>query len=107
MSPEAPIFNDLEIGDLVNHVLYGRSWVGVILEFREEVVGLNDRRRTKALVQIQPGTDHEGFFKRSAPTDRLSDNMGYVSVHWLFKVKIENANTRSSRGSTSSSRRDD
>lgn len=103
MSSEAPTFNDLEIGDLVNHVLYGRSWVGVILGFREEIVGLNDRRRTKAMVQVQPGTEHEGFFKRSSSADRLSENMGYVSVHWLFKVKIEHANTRPSRNSTPSS----
>jgi hypothetical protein len=103
MPPDAPIFSDLEVGDLVNHVLYGRTWVGIILGFREEVVGLKDRRRTKAMVQIQPGTDHEGFFRRSAAADRVNENMGYVSVHWLFKVKIENANTRSSRGSTPSS----
>lgn len=100
MSTCGPIFNDLEVGDLVNHVLYGRSWVGIILGFTEEIIGLNDRRRTKALVQIQPGTEHEGFFKRSSKADRVNENLGYVSVHWLFRVKVENENTRSSRSKT-------
>mgnify|MGYP003138048405 CR=1 FL=1 len=100
MSTRAPIFNDLEVGDLVNHVLYGRAWVGVILGFTEEIIGLNDRRRTKALVQIQPGTEHEGFFKRSSKADRINENLGYVSVHWLFRVRVKNENTRSSRSET-------
>jgi hypothetical protein len=107
MSKQGPIFNDLDIGDLVNHVLYGRAWVGVILEFTEEIIGLNDRRKTKALVQIQPGTEHEGFFRRASSADRINENLGYVSVHWLFKVKVENGYTRSTRSSSPPSGRGD
>lgn len=94
---------NLEVGDLVTHVLYGEKWIGMILNFREEVLGLNDKRRVKALVQIQPGTEFEAFFKRSSAADRVNDNLGYVSVHWLFKIKEKNGKTRSSRRKTPSS----
>ena len=100
MKDHVESYNDLEIGDLVNHILYGRTWVGMILGFREEIIGLNDKRRIKALVQIQLGTEHENFFKRSSLSDRINENLGYVSVHWLFKVRVENASTRSSRSET-------
>lgn len=93
---------DLEIGDLVTHLLYGDSWIGMIVDFREEILGLTDRRRIKALVQVQPGTEFEGFFKRSSVADRVNDNLGYVSVHWLFKVKEKNGNFRSPRDKTPS-----
>ena len=97
--------DQLKIGDLVTHVLYGRGWIGVILEFRDEEETKEDRRKKKALVQIQPGTEYERFFKRSSESDRVNDNLGYVLVHWLFKVKEKNGNTRSTRSKTSSSRR--
>ena len=82
----------LKIGDLVTHVLYGRGWVGVIVDFKQETRESNDKRKKQALVQIQPGTEFESFFKRSSPTDRVNDNLGYVSVHWLFKIKEKNGN---------------
>lgn len=100
------IDKNLEIGDLVTHVLYGRGWIGVILEFKEEIVGTNNKRKQKALVQLQPGTEYENFFKRSLTYDRVNDNLGYVSVHWLFKVKEKNGNTRPPRSETPASRRD-
>lgn len=95
--------DNLKIGDLVTHVLYGRGWVGIIVGFREEIIGTQNKRKRKALVQVQPGTEHEGFFKRCSKADRVNDNLGFVSVHWLFKVKEKNGNTRSSRDETSQS----
>ena len=89
--------NNLEIGDLVTHIFYGRAWIGIIIDFREEIVGVNDKRKIKALVQIQPGTEFEGFFKRSSATDRVNESLGYVSVHWLFKVKVKDGDTRPTR----------
>ena len=97
--------DDLEIGDLVTHVLYGRGWIGVILEFKEPDSSSEDRIRRKALVQLQPGTEYGNFFRRSLSYEKINDSLGYVSIHWLFKVKERNGNTRSSRGKTSSSRR--
>ena len=94
---------DLKIGDLVTHVLYGRGWLGVIISFREDIPGTSSKRRTKALVQIQPGTKYDGFFERCLPSDRLNYNLGYVSVHWLFGAVERNDKTRSSRKKISSS----
>ena len=97
---------NLEIGDLVTHVLYGEKWIGFILDFREEVTGTLDKRRKQALVQVQPGTEFESFFQRASNNDRVNDNLGYVSIHWLFKIKEKNANTRPSRSKTSGRGRD-
>ena len=96
---------NLCIGDLVTHVLYGRGWIGVIVDFRKKSAKPKDKRKAQALVQIQPGTEHEGFFKRCSEFDRVNDNLGYVSIHWLFKVKEKNGNTGSSRDKASPSRR--
>ena len=91
--------NNLSAGDLVTHVLYGKKWIGIIVSFRrEEVVKSNiNKRKIKALVQIQPGTEFEGFFKRTNPSDRINDNLGFVSIHWLFKLKEEDGEIRSTR----------
>ena len=84
---------NLKIGDLVTHVLYGGDWIGVIVSFKEDKGAKNYKRNRKALVQIQPGSEYENFFKRSSNTDRINDNLGYICVHWLFKAKVKNANT--------------
>ena len=91
---------DLSVGDLVTHVLYGKEWVGVILGFKEasEVFG---SKNEKALVQIQPGTKFEQFFKNKvSESNRLNDNLGYVTTNWLFKIEIKDAKFRSSRNET-------
>ncbi len=97
--------DELKIGDLVTHVLYGRTWIGMIVEFRECPEPTEDKRKKKALVQIQPGTEFESFFKRASEIDRKNDNLGYVSVHWLFKVKEKDGNTGPTRSKTSPGRR--
>ncbi len=96
MSEASKNYNNLQAGDLVNHILYGGKWIGFILSFREEVVGTLDKRRKQALVQIQPGTEFECFFQRCSNNDRVNDNLGYVSVHWLFKIKEKDGDSRSS-----------
>ena len=95
---------DLEIGDLVTHVLYGRGWIGVIIDFKQSSQDSEERRKRKALVQLQPGTEHANFFKRSLKYEKINDSLGYVSVHWLFKIREKNGNPRSSRSKTPPSR---
>lgn len=95
----------LKIGDLVTHALYGAEWIGVIIAFPEEVV--DDLMKEKALVQVQPGTKYEGFFDQHSSKDKVNSNLGYVSIHWLFKMEIKNANLRPARNSTSRRPRDD
>ena len=78
---------NLKVGDLVTHALYGKEWIGLILGF-EIVEDLDPDPKEKALVQIQPGTKYEFFFKdRLFSSAKVSDNVGYVSIHWLFKLE--------------------
>jgi hypothetical protein len=91
---------DLSIGDLVTHVIYGNSWIGIILGFMQDGDSM-DSRGEKALVKIQPGTKHEGFFKnRVASQYRMTDNIGFVTTNWLFKMRLKNDNSRSTRDET-------
>ena len=77
----------LKIGDLVTHVLYGPEWIGMIVSIQEDK-GVTDMTRIQALVQVQPGTKYDGFFaKRFSQKNKLNDNLGYVSINWLFKVE--------------------
>ena len=88
---------DLSVGDLVTHVLYGKEWVGVILAFKEEP-GRLDNRTEKALIQIQPGTRFEGFFKTKVmPENRLNDDLGFITTNWLFKIEANNGSARFTR----------
>lgn len=87
MSKNGSRVRNLQVGDLVTHVLYGEKWIGVIVAFRDEVSSPSGNKKERALVQIQPGTQFEGFFKRSTVTDRINENLGYVSIHWLFRIK--------------------
>jgi len=91
---------DLAIGDLVTHILYGKEWIGVILEFKND-----GNRKTlhskKALVQIQPGTKHEGFFRQKVSKEnKINDNLGYVSSNWLFRIEIKHGNAGFTRKKT-------
>lgn len=97
---------NLAIGDLVTHVLYGKEWIGIILGFKPIENKSNlDSRNEKTLVQIQPGTKYEGFFKsRVSKKDSINPNLGYVTTNWLFKIRIKDENPRPPRNKTSKSR---
>lgn len=102
MAPRKSSNRDLCIGDLVTHALYGKEWIGIIIEFEndDEAKGLSKK---KALVQMQPGTKYDGFFDKRAVHNRVHKNLGYVSIHWLFKIEVKDGDTGSSRIKTSSS----
>ena len=100
MDPNISKIKDLTIGDLVTHILYGKEWVGMILGFKDED-GSYGTRSEKALIQIQPGTKFESFFRdRVAPKDRMNENLGYVTTNWLFKIEVKNEKLRPSRDKT-------
>jgi len=82
---------NLKPGDLVTHALYGKKWIGVIVSIvtPDEKDSYEVISKDKALVQIQPGTEHEGFFERTSVADRVNKNLGYVSIHWLFKWEVD------------------
>ena len=72
------------MGSLVTHLLYGRDWVGVLMGIEEENKGLSSPREI-GLVQMQPGTKYQNFFKKNVSTsNRVNDTLGYVSINWLF-----------------------
>ena len=89
---------DLKIGDLVTHILYGKEWIGMIIKFMDPKTQAQTSRE-KALIQIQPGTKFDGFFnKNSLQANRVGQNLGYVSVNWLFKIEIKDGKVGPSRG---------
>jgi hypothetical protein len=91
---------NLKVGDLVTHILYGKEWIGMITKFMdpEHQSQLN---KEKALIQIQPGTKFDGFFnKNSLDSNRITQNLGYVSVNWLFKIEIKDGEVRPARDKT-------
>ena len=79
---------ELAVGDLVTHVLYGKEWIGMILGFKQDSYPQGSKKTEKALVQVQPGTKYENFFKdRVATRDKKTDSLGYVTTNWLFKLQ--------------------
>ena len=81
---------DLKVGDLVTHVLYGREWIGMIIAFKD-TDNLQDPRSERALVQIQPGTKYEDFFKtKVSEKERVNNSLGYITSNWLYKIEILN-----------------
>ena len=88
---KSSITRNLKVGDLVYHLLYGKEWVGILLEIID-VHDCEDKRagsrRKMALVQMQPGTKFESFFsKKVSIRNRITDSMGLVSANWLFKLE--------------------
>ena len=81
------------MGDLVYHLLYGKEWVGVILEttdaFSESDSGSTTHKEL-ALVRMIPGTKYENFFsKMVSKQNKITDSLGFVSMDWLFKREEE------------------
>lgn len=78
---------DINVGDLVTHVLFGKEWIGIVLDFKDEQ-NKKTLHSERALVQIQPGTEYENFFARKVSTrNKITDSLGYVSTNWLVKIK--------------------
>jgi len=82
---------DLVTGDLVSHLLYGKEWIGIIISFKEDSIVDRGLHNEKALVQIQPGTAYEGFFKNKVTSkNMITPDLGYVSTNWLFRLELVN-----------------
>ena len=102
MGPRKSNDRNLKPGDLVTHALYGKEWIGIIVSIKspEKQDSKEIISKKKAVVQIQPGTAHEGFFERTSAADRVNKNLGYVSIHWLFKWEVDNVYTGFTRNKT-------
>ena len=76
---------ELKVGNLVNHILYGREWVAIILKFSRKPDTLTTKYR--ALVRMVPGTRYESFFKKYTAKMKETDSQGWVSINWLISLE--------------------
>jgi hypothetical protein len=79
-----PNSQDVIVGDLVWHLLYGPEWIGVLIKKVYEERGSSNL----ALVLMLPGLEHSLHFKRALTIRKVNDSMGYVSEHWLRKYDM-------------------
>ena len=90
MRKRTSIIRGLKIGDLVYHALYGRKWVGIlidIIDVYEEDNALSNHAEF-AIIQMQPNTKYEHFFKQMvSQKNKLTDSCGLVSMSWIFKLE--------------------
>ena len=81
--------HQLITGDLVYHLLYGPEWRALFLKYDPmESTGL-DLGRQMCLVHLQPGTEHQFYFKKTLTKHRITDSMGYVSLNWLRVLELK------------------
>ena len=66
---------NLEVGNLVYHILYGRVWKAIVLQI--------DVEDEKCLVHMVPGSQHEFHFRKKYIKTNDSDVSGWVSSRWL------------------------
>ena len=76
---------EIKVGDLVNHILYGREWIAVVLKFSRKPDALTTKYR--ALVRMVPGTRYESFFRKYTESVKETEFQGWVSSNWLIKVE--------------------
>jgi len=74
----------LAVGDLVYHILYGKGWLGIIIEIEEIEVGLSSGRAS-ALVHMVPGSEYGSHFDK-AFSKKEGIGRGWVTTNWLVKI---------------------
>ena len=72
-------------GDTVYHVLYGREWLGIVLEV-EKITGNFLKNRIRALVYMVPGAEYEFYFDK-AFSRKVGVRRGWVTTNWLVKYE--------------------
>ena len=90
MQKKASTTRGLKVGDLVYHLLYGKKWVGILLEIIDVIEddAKSAKHRELGLVKMQPGTQYETFFEKMvSKQSRISTSLGFVSANWLFKLE--------------------
>lgn len=92
MAKKKSNIREVKVGDLVYHILYGKEWVGIVLDIID-IYDYNDKRskthREVALVQMQPNTEYEFFFEKMVSnSNRISPSLGLVSINWLFCLEV-------------------
>ena len=62
---------NIKVGDLVYHILYGTEWNGLVLKVEVE----NER----CMVHLVPGMKHENYFRKKGNNSLC----GWISSRWL------------------------
>ena len=75
----------LEPGDTVYHILYGREWVGLVLQVEKATTENALKNRIRALIYMVPGTEYELYFDK-AYAKREGLRRGWVTDTWLVKL---------------------
>ena len=78
---------NFDVGDLVYHLLYGREWVGIILEVNPIEKGLSSGRKM-ALIHMIPGSEYDDHFE-NAFSEKEMKGRGWVATNWLIKLKAK------------------
>jgi len=76
---------NLEVGDLVYHVLYGRTWIGIVLQVDLREKGLS---KASALVHMIPGTEYSSHFQK-AFSKPVGIYRGWIASKWLVPHNIK------------------
>lgn len=92
MSKKISKVRDIKVGDLVYHILYGKEWVGILLDIIN-IYGYTDNssttHREMAVVRMLPNSQYEYFFEKMVSNNnRITNSMGMVSTNWLFRLEL-------------------
>lgn len=74
---------NLQVGDLVYHLLYGKEWIGIVMSIGED--GKVEKDKKRVLVRMVPGTEFSGFFGSRPSVLKVGPNSGWVTDYWLVK----------------------
>jgi hypothetical protein len=81
----------IKVGDIVNHVLYGREWIGIVVRI-EVIEGAFHKERRRALICMVPGSEYELYFEK-AFSRKEGVRRGWVTTNWLMKHETEKENS--------------
>jgi len=78
----------LNVGDTVTHLLYGKEWIGIVVEIEEIEKGFSAGRKN-ILVHMVPGSEHCNHFDK-AFSKKIASGRGWITSNWLLKVDLNN-----------------
>ena len=74
-------------GDLVRHILYGKTWLALVLKVDRERDALSSDQNV--LVHMIPGTDYDDYFVKPPVLKKVASPLsGWVMKKWLRKIKL-------------------
>ena len=68
------------------HVLYGKEWLGMVVNFSKNPEPPRSVFKEIVLVQMIPGSRYEKYFRRKPEKLKDNDYRGWISNKWLIKI---------------------